>query len=59
MSTTNLVKTSLSHIARSEERAKRFKKEIDQSHAIPALLQEHLGWVSKNAFNNATNHPSG
>ena len=46
-STTNLVKTSLSHIARSEEHAKRFKKEIDQSQAIPALLQEHLGWVSK------------
>ena len=30
-STTNLVKTSLSHIARSEEHAKRFKKEIDSA----------------------------
>jgi len=29
------------------QHAKRFKKEIDSSKAIPFLLENHLGWVSE------------
>ena len=46
-STVNLVKQSLGEMTKSESHAKKFKKEIDESTAIPLLLQEHLGWVSK------------
>jgi len=33
-------------MASYHQHAKRFKKDIDSSAAIPHLLQNHLGWVS-------------
>ena len=45
-SATNLLKNTTSLAATDLHHAKRFKKEIDSSKAIPYLLQNHLGWVS-------------
>lgn len=46
-STTNLVKTTLGELTKDEQHAKRFKEEIDQSHAFPELLKNHLGFVNE------------
>jgi len=45
-SATNLLKNSAGLMAADHHHAKRFKKEIDSSAAIPHLLHNHLGWVS-------------
>ena len=45
-STVNLVKSTLGKLAKDENHAKKFKKEIDESTAVGALLNDHLGWVS-------------
>jgi len=45
-SATGLLKNSAGLLTGDERHAKRFKKEVDTSTAIPYLLKNHLGWVS-------------
>ena len=46
-STVNLMKTGLGSLTKDDRHAKKIKKEIDESTALPTLLHEHLGWVSR------------
>jgi len=45
-SATNLLQNSAGLLSTDAPHAKRFKKEIAASVAIPSLLKSHLGWVS-------------